>query len=201
MVLTVKTLRWWLIWLAGLIPLLLIVFELFTDQLGADPAQAIVLATGVWSIRLLWITLAVTPLKKIRPIAWIGRFRRMLGLYALFYACLHLLAFTTFILGWRYDLIWREFTERPYIILGLMSLILLIPLGITSTQGWMKLLGRNWKKLHFLIYPSAIFAMVHYVLQIRSSYAEQVLYGVLLALLLGYRVYFRLFAKKFPKRR
>lgn len=201
MVLDFNQFRWWGVWLAGLAPLLFIIFQILTDGLGADPAQAIVLGTGIWAIRFLWITLSVTPLRKIRYLGWLVRYRRMLGLYALFYAVLHLLAFTTFILGWRVDLIWREFTARPYIIVGLLSLLLLIPLGVTSTKGWMKRLGRNWIRLHYLIYPAAIFAMIHFLMQIRAGYAEQLLYVVLLSVLLGYRIVIKLFAKKFSKKR
>lgn len=201
MVLDFNQFRWWGVWLAGLAPLLFIIFQILTDGLGADPAQAIVLGTGIWAIRFLWITLSVTPLRKIRYLGWLVRYRRMLGLYALFYAVLHLLAFTTFILGWRVDLIWREFTARPYIIVGLLSLLLLIPLGVTSTKGWMKRLGRNWIRLHYLIYPAAIFAMIHFLMQIRAGYAEQLLYAVLLSVLLGYRIFIKLFAKKFSKKR
>ncbi|WP_151671585.1 sulfite oxidase heme-binding subunit YedZ [Nitrincola schmidtii] len=201
MVLDFNQFRWWGVWLACLAPLLFIIFQILTDGLGADPAQAIVLGTGIWAIRFLWITLSVTPLRKIRYLGWLVRYRRMLGLYALFYAVLHLLAFTTFILGWRVDLIWREFTARPYIIVGLLSLLLLIPLGVTSTKGWMKRLGRNWIRLHYLIYPAAILAMIHFLMQIRAGYAEQLLYVVLLSVLLGYRIVIKLFAKKFSKKR
>ena len=144
MVLGFNQCRLWAVWLAGLVPFFYIIFQTLTDGLGADPAQAIVLATGIWAVRFLWITLAVTPFRKIRYLGWLVKFRRMLGLYALFYAMIHLLAFTTFILGWRVDLIWKEFTDRPYIIVGLLSLLLLIPLGVTSTKGWMEKLGRNW---------------------------------------------------------
>ena len=185
--------------MAGLAPLLMITYQAFSDNLGVDPAQAIVLATGIWSLRFLWITLAVTPLRKIKLLAWVARYRRMLGLYALFYVILHLLAFLTFILGWRMDLIWRELTARPYIVMGMLSLLLLLPLGITSTKGWIKRLGKNWVKLHYLIYPAAILALVHFIMQIRISYAEQVLYATLLVLLLGYRVVITLFDKKMVK--
>lgn len=201
MVLGFNQFRWCGVWLAGLAPLLYIIFQILTDGLGADPAQAIVLGTGIWALRFLWITLAITPLRKVRYLGWLVRFRRMLGLYALFYAVIHLLAFTTFILGWRVDLIWREFTARPYIIVGLLSLLLLIPLGVTSTKAWMKRLGRNWVRLHYLVYPAAILAMIHFLMQIRAGYAEQLLYASLLGALLGYRIIIKLFGKKFSKKR
>lgn len=201
MVLAFNRFRWWLIWFAGLAPLIMLVYQVVMDQVGADPAQAIVLATGIWALRFLWLTLAVSLLRQIKCLSWLIRYRRMLGLYALLYVVLHVLAFTTFILGWRFDLIIREFTERPYIVFGLSSLVLLIPLGVTSTHYWMKKLGRNWIQLHYLVYPAALLALVHFILQIRGSYSEQLLYGLMLVLLLGYRVMMALIVKKLPKKR
>lgn len=186
-------------WCAGLAPLVLLVYQVVTDQAGADPAQMLVLATGLWALRFLWLTLAVTPLRRLPRLGWLIRFRRMLGLYAFFYAVLHLLAFITFILGWRIDLVWKELTERPYIVVGLLSLLLLLPLAVTSTTYWMRRLGRNWVRLHWLIYPAAILAMVHFIMQIRAGYAEQLLYGLLLLILLGYRVVVKQFPKKSRK--
>ncbi|KDE41008.1 Membrane protein YedZ [Nitrincola lacisaponensis] len=199
MVLTRWTAIWWLFWCAGLAPFVLLMYQVVTDQAGADPAQMLVLATGLWALRFLWLTLAVTPLRRLPRLGWLIRFRRMLGLYAFFYAVLHLLAFITFILGWRVDLVWREFTERPYIVVGLLSLLLLLPLAVTSTTYWMRRLGRNWVRLHWLIYPAAVLAMVHFIMQIRAGYAEQLLYGSLLLILLGYRAVVKLFPKKSRK--
>lgn len=199
MVLTRWTAIWWMFWCAGLAPLVLLVYQVVTDQAGADPAQMLVLATGLWALRFLWLTLAVTPLRRLPRLGWLIRFRRMLGLYAFFYAVLHLLAFITFILGWRIDLVWKELTERPYIVVGLLSLLLLLPLAVTSTTYWMRRLGRNWVRLHWLIYPAAILAMVHFIMQIRAGYAEQLLYGLLLLILLGYRVVVKQFPKKSRK--
>lgn len=199
MVLTRWAAIWWLFWCAGLAPLVLLMYQVVTDQAGADPAQMLVLATGLWALRFLWLTLAVTPLRRLPRLGWLIRFRRMLGLYAFFYAVLHLLAFITFILGWRIDLVWKELTERPYIVVGLLSLLLLLPLAVTSTTYWMRRLGRNWVRLHWLIYPAAILAMVHFIMQIRAGYAEQLLYGLLLLILLGYRVVVKLFPKKSRK--
>ena len=199
MVLTRWTAIWWLFWCAGLAPFVLLMYQVVTDQAGADPAQMLVLATGLWALRFLWLTLAVTPLRRLPRLGWLIRFRRMLGLYAFFYAVLHLLAFITFILGWRVDLVWREFTERPYIVVGLLSLLLLLPLAVTSMTYWMRRLGRNWVRLHWLIYPAAVLAMVHFIMQIRAGYAEQLLYGSLLLILLGYRAVVKLFPKKSRK--
>jgi sulfoxide reductase heme-binding subunit YedZ len=113
----------------------------------------------------------------------------MVGLFALFYALLHLLAVSTFILGWRVDLLIRELTDRPYIMLGMVGLLLLIPLGITSTKGWQKTLGRRWSTLHKLIYPASLLALMHLVLLIRASILEAVVYAFLISLLLIERLF------------
>ncbi len=182
---------WWLVFLLPLLPLIWLFDQAWSMNLGADPAQAIVQFTGLWTLRLLWITLAVTPLRRIFHWGWLQRYRRMLGLYTLFYAVVHLLAFATFILGWRPDLLLSELSERPYIVVGSLALLLLIPLGVTSTRGMQRRLGARWVKLHRLVYVIALLGMVHFIWQIRSSFQEQLLYGLILAWLLGYRVWMR----------
>jgi sulfoxide reductase heme-binding subunit YedZ len=182
---------WWLVFLLPLLPLAWLFDQAWTMNLGADPAQAIVKFTGLWTLRLLWITLAVTPLRRIFHWGWLQRYRRMLGLYTLFYAVVHVLAFATFILGWRPDLLLRELSERPYILVGSLALLLLIPLGVTSTRGMQRRLGARWVKLHRLVYVIALLAMVHFIWQIRSSFADQLLYGLILIWLLGYRLWIR----------
>lgn len=200
MVLTTRRTRelliWWGIFLMCLFPLAQISYQAFTFSLGADPAKEIVDFLGIWALRLLWITLAITPLK-----LWFGwrrpmLFRRMLGLYAFFYAVLHLLAVATFIFGWRVDLLVREVSERPYVIVGTLALLLLIPLAVTSTKGWQKKLGRNWAKVHKLVYPISILVLVHLIWLIRASYFEAILYGSILAVLLGSRLYPRVVSNR-----
>lgn len=187
-----RLLEWWLVFLLPLVPLALLTYNAWIFNLGADPAQEIVLETGVWAINLLWITLAITPLRRIFKIHWPMRYRRMLGLYSLFYAVVHLLSFATFILGWQWALLLKELVERPYIVVGALALLMLVPLGITSTQKMQRRLGKNWLRLHKLVYPIALLVMVHIIWQIRSDFGEQLLYGVLLSLLLGTRVFFYL---------
>ncbi len=184
-------LLWWCVFLLGALPLLYLVGRVLLTDLGPDPAKAIVQYLGRWALRFLWITLAVTPLRQITHWRWPQRFRRMLGLYALFYAVLHLIAYALLMLGGRLDLLTTELVKRPYIVVGLLSLLLIIPLGITSTRGWMRRLGKNWKRLHWLIYPSAIAALIHLIWQIRASFAEALLYGVLLCVLLGWRLWWK----------
>lgn len=187
-----RLLEWWLVFLLPLVPLALLTYNAWIFNLGADPAQEIVLETGVWAINLLWITLAITPLRRIFKIHWPMRYRRMLGLYSLFYAVVHLLSFATFILGWQWALLLKELVERPYIVVGALALLMLVPLGITSTQKMQRRLGKNWLRLHKLVYPIALLVMVHIIWQIRSDFGEQLLYGALLSLLLGTRVFFYL---------
>ncbi len=196
MVLTVSAermglLRWWLFFLLLLLPLGLLVEGLLTDNLGADPAKYIVKELGFWAICWLWLTLAVTPVRKFLGWRWLTRYRRMFGLSAFFYAVLHLLAFATFLLGWRWDILMTELTKRPYIVVGLLALLLLLPLAITSTKGMQRRLGRRWKKLHTLIYPASLLVLLHFIWQIRSDFLQQLIFAILLAILLGYQLYLK----------
>ncbi|MBR9829288.1 MAG: sulfoxide reductase heme-binding subunit YedZ [Oceanospirillales bacterium] len=182
---------WTLMFIGSLAPLGWISLQAVQQQLGADPAQVIVTFLGIWALRFLWLSLAITPARRLLGMAWLQRYRRMLGLYALFYATIHLLAVATFILGWRPDLLLRELTERPYIIAGFAAWILLLPLAVTSTQGWQRRLGKRWKRLHWLVYPIALLALLHFVWLIRAGYLEVLIYTLILAFLLGYRLYLK----------
>ncbi len=182
--------------LLGLIPLAFIVYDAANNRLGADPAKAIVLFTGTWAFYFLLITLAVSPLKRIANQNWLMIHRRMLGLFALFYAILHMLAYLIFILGFNFAIFGSELVKRPYIFLTIPAIFLLIILGITSTKGMMRKLGKNWIKLHKTIYIVAILAWLHVLLQVRSSYADAVLFGALTAVLLGIRVNWSLKKKR-----
>ena len=183
-----------LIFVAALIPLALIVYKILTNQLGADPAKTIVLFTGEWAIYFLFITLAVTPLRRFISskkfhFRWLQTHRRMLGLFTLFYAILHVLAFLVSILGLDFLRFGKELIERPYILITIPAVVLLIALGITSTQSMMRRLGKNWIRLHKCIYLVAILAWVHVFMQVRSSYFDAVLFGVILVVLLLPRLY------------
>jgi methionine sulfoxide reductase heme-binding subunit len=184
-----------LIFAVSLFPLFFIVYKTITNQLGADPAKAIVLFTGTWAFYFLLITLSVTPLKRLASQSWLMTHRRMLGLFTLFYAIAHLLSYLIFILGLDFSSFGSELVKRPYILLTIPAVVLLIALGATSTQAMMRRLGKNWVKLHKSIYLIAILAWLHVLLQVRSSYADAVLFGVLTALLLGVRVYWALLKK------
>lgn len=181
--------QWWLVFLVALTPLVLLLTAGLNNQLGADPAKMIVDELGIWAMNFLWITLAITPVRRLFGWRKPMRFRRMMGLYSFFYATLHLLAVATFILGWRADLILREVSERPYVIAGVAAFLMLIPLAITSTSAWQARLGRRWRTLHKLVFPASLLVIIHFIWLIRVSYAQAVFYAVLLALLLCVRLY------------
>lgn len=183
-----------LVFLCALIPLFWIVYKTLANQLGADPAKTIVLFTGEWAIYFLFITLTVTPLRRLVNFRqfhfrWLQIHRRMLGLFTLFYALLHVTAFLVFILGLEFSRFAKELVERPYILITIPAVILLIVLGVTSTQSMMRRLGKKWISLHKSIYLIAILAWVHVFMQVRSSYFEAAVYGLIVCLLLAFRVY------------
>ncbi|HWK54325.1 MAG TPA: protein-methionine-sulfoxide reductase heme-binding subunit MsrQ [Hyphomicrobiales bacterium] len=157
-------------------------------DLGPDPPQTLALATGEWAIRFLVAGLWITPLRYLlhAPVLW--QYRRMIGLYALFYVVLHFLTFLIFILQLSFADLGREITQRPYITLGFLALILLLPLGATSFQAAQRKLGRNWKKLHRLVYVINVLAVLHIIWIVRSSYGDAVLYGTLVSFALLYRL-------------
>ncbi len=178
-----------MIFLVSLLPLVWVVAKAVSGQLGVDPAKAIVLFSGEWTFYFLLITLAVSPLRRIARQSWVMLHRRMLGLFTLFYALLHVAAYCLFILGADFSRFGSELVKRPYILLAIPALLLLVVLGVTSSRVMMRKLGRNWGRLHRLIYVIGVLAWLHVLLQVRSSYADAVLFGVITAVLLGVRLY------------
>ncbi|WP_116369134.1 sulfite oxidase heme-binding subunit YedZ [Parahaliea mediterranea] len=176
------------VFLLCLTPFSILLWQAVFGGLGPDPAKTLMLQTGEWSLRLLAITLLVSPLRQWTGQAWIMRLRRMLGLYAFFYACVHLLAFGHFYLGWSGAILLEELAERPYITVGFAAWVLLLPLAFTSTRGWQRRLRRNWQRLHRLIYPAAVLACLHLMWQARSDLGEALFYIGVVALLLAWRV-------------
>jgi sulfoxide reductase heme-binding subunit YedZ len=172
-----------------LVPALLLVWKGFTGGLGANPIEYITHATGDWILRFLCITLSVTPLRKILGLPELIRFRRMLGLFAFFYACLHFLIW--FVLDKFFDWgeIAKDVVKRPFITAGFTAFVLLIPLAVTSTKGWIRRMGgKRWQMLHRLIYVSGIAGVVHYYWLVKSDIRLPVMYGVIIAVLLAYRL-------------
>jgi len=180
------------IFFMALIPFIWLLLKVFQNDLGPDPAQALSIETGEWALRFLLLTLAITPFRQIFRVAEIARLRRMIGLFAFFYASIHFLSWMAFILGFRWLAIAEELVERPYITVGFMAYVILFLLGVTSTNSMVRRLGKNWKRLHKFVYAASILAIVHLLWILRTDVTEAVIYGVLLAILLGYRIFRKL---------
>ena len=180
------------IFFMALIPFIWLLLKAFQNDLGPDPAQALSIETGEWTLRFLLLTLAITPFRQIFRVAEIARLRRMIGLFAFFYASIHFLSWMAFILGFRWLAIAEELVERPYITVGFLAYVILFLLGVTSTNSMVRRLGKNWKRLHKFVYAASILAIVHLLWILRTDVTEAVIYGVLLAILLGYRIFRKL---------
>ncbi|MEC7766779.1 MAG: protein-methionine-sulfoxide reductase heme-binding subunit MsrQ [Pseudomonadota bacterium] len=172
----------------ALVPFAILLLRIYGNDLGPDPAQELSIETGEWTLRLLLITLAITPLRQITNRVSFIRYRRMLGLFALFYASLHFLSWMIFLLGFRFFAIMEELVERPYITVGFSAYLILLVLGITTPKAMVRKLGKNWKRLHRLVYVAAILGTIHLLWILRSNIGEAVLYGTILVVLLGYRL-------------
>jgi len=155
---------------------------------GANPVEEVLHSMGTTGLNLLWITLAITPLRKLTKWNALLRLRRMLGLFSFFYLSLHLLTYAVLDRELNFDELVVDLTERPYIIVGMLCFVLLVPLAITSTRGWQRRLGRKWTTLHRLIYPAAILGVVHYWWLVKADIRDPLFYAVLLAVLLGFRI-------------
>ena len=180
------------IFFMALIPFIWLLLKVFQNDLGPDPAQALSIETGEWALRFLLLTLAITPFRQIFRVVEIARLRRMIGLFAFFYASIHFLSWMAFILGFRWLAIAEELVERPYITVGFLAYVILFLLGVTSTNSMVRRLGKNWKRLHKFVYAASILAIVHLLWILRTDVTEAVIYGVLLAILLGYRIFRKL---------
>lgn len=164
--------------------------------LGADPVAEIEHRLGLWALRFLMITLAVTPLRQLTGRTVLLRFRRMLGLYAFAYATLHLLAYLILDLRGYWTQVFEEIVKRPYITVGFLAWLLLVPLAATSTTAAIRWLGRNWGRLHKAIYLIAALAVLHFWWLVKSDIREPLLYAVILAVLLGWRLMRRLISAR-----
>ena len=175
-----------LIFILALGPLAWLVSAALAGHLGANPIEAVTRSLGDWALRFLLLTLAITPLRRFSGWRWPLRFRRMLGLYAFFYAALHLTSYIVLDQFFYWPGIWEDIIKRPYITVGMLSFLLLIPLAVTSTYGMMRRLGKNWQRLHRLVYLIAIGAVLHFYMLVKADTREPLLYaGILLVLLLA----------------
>lgn len=174
-----------------LAPLAWLLWDGFTHQLGANPVEKLNHRTGIWTLRLLLITLAVTPLRRITGWNVLIRLRRMLGLYAFFYACLHFLTWLVFDHFFDVHEIIKDIIKRPYIAVGFAAFMMLIPLAVTSTNNWMKRLGAHWARLHQLVYVIATGGVLHFLWLVKADIRSPAIYGLVLTVLLAYRAWIK----------
>jgi methionine sulfoxide reductase heme-binding subunit len=156
--------------------------------LTADPIKEITHRTGWWAITLLMATLAVTPVRRLTGWNRLVQVRRMLGLFAFCYTVLHLLAYVVLDLFFAFDILLEDVMERPYITVGFAAFLILLALAVTSTQGWIRRLGRRWQQLHRLVYVAAVLGVVHFYWQVKADTREPLIYAGILVVLLAARV-------------
>jgi methionine sulfoxide reductase heme-binding subunit len=177
------------VFLVCLLPLGMLAWKGYLGDLGANPIEKITHSTGDWTLRFLLITLAITPLRRALGAPALIRFRRMLGLFAFFYGCLHFLTYIWLDKFFDVHGMLADIAKRKFITVGLTAFVLLIPLAVTSTAGWIRRLGgRRWRALHRLIYFSAIAGVIHYLWLVKADIRKPLEYGSILALLLFYRI-------------
>lgn len=170
-----------------LAPFLVLVNAVASNALGPDPAEYLMHATGEWVMRFLVLVLLATPLLRY---GWprLARYRRMLGLYVWFYATLHLLVFAQVFIGWSAEQLIEELAERPYVLVGFLAWVILVPLSITSAKVIRRKMGRNWRKFHKLTYAVAVLAWLHLLWLSRSDVGDAVVYGLIFLILFAHRV-------------
>ena len=180
-----------LLFLLCLLPLANLVFDGFTGGLEAEPVKDITHRTGWWALTLLLLTLAVTPIRKLTGWNQVIKLRKTLGLFAFFYASIHLLIYFGLDQAFSFAYIGEDILERPYITVGFTAWVLLIPLAITSTKGWIRRLGKRWQKLHRLVYLCAALGVLHFYWLVKADVREPLLFAGILAILLAFRLPFR----------
>lgn len=179
---------------AACLPALWLLYGALTNAIGPNPIEYIIRYCGDWALRFLLIGLAVTPLRLLTGWAEIGRVRRMLGLFAFFYVCLHILAYVGLDQFFNWPAIWADIVKRVYITIGMAAFLTLVPLAITSTSGMVKRIGaKRWRQIHRVVYFSTLAGIIHFFMMLKADYQEPFLYGLILAVLLGIRA-----LKKWP---
>jgi sulfoxide reductase heme-binding subunit YedZ len=177
------------VFLLCLAPLGLLVWRAFNHELTANPIEYITHQTGTWTLNFVVLTLAVTPARKLLRLPELIRFRRMLGLFAFFYACLHFSTWFGLDKFFDWSDMLHDIRKRPFITMGLTGFVLMVPLALTSTAGWIRRLGgKRWQAIHRLIYGTAIAGVIHYYWLVKSDVRKPLFYGALVALLLAIRV-------------
>jgi sulfoxide reductase heme-binding subunit YedZ len=180
-----------LVWIGSLTPAVILVLRALNVgslSLGANPVEELLNTCGKTGLNLLMITLMVTPVRRATGLNWLIRLRRLLGLFAFFYLTMHFLTYLALDLGFAWGTVLVDIAERPYITVGFTALMLLVPLAVTSTNGWQRRLGPKWLKLHRLVYVIAVLAVVHYWWQVKLDIADPAWYALLLSILFGVRL-------------
>ena len=177
-----------IVFIVCLIPLGQLVFNYYSDNLTANPIEYITRFTGSYALLILLSSLAVTPLRKLTGWNELIRLRRMLGLFAFFYAALHFATYMVLDLFFDFSAIGKDILKRPYITVGFSALVLMIPLALTSNAAMIRRLGKRWQQLHYLVYGIAMLGVVHFYWLVKADIRRPVQYGAVLVLLLGYRL-------------
>jgi sulfoxide reductase heme-binding subunit YedZ len=174
---------------ACMVPLARLVYGAFTDRLGANPIETITRSTGWWTLFLLAVTLAVTPLRRWSGANWLLRLRRMLGLFAFFYALAHFTTFIWFDHWFDAAEILKDVVKRPFVTVGFAAFLLLLPLAVTSNNAMVRRLGRNWQRLHRLVYAIAVLGVLHFWWLVKRDLTEPILFALAFTVLLALRAF------------
>jgi methionine sulfoxide reductase heme-binding subunit len=188
------------IFLLALVPAAWLAWRTLHDLLGANPVEELELTTGIWAFRFLLMSLAITPLRRLTGWNRVVQFRRMLGLFAFTYATAHLLIYVVLDQGLALEYILKDVVKRRFITAGMVAFVLMVPLAVTSTRGWIRRLGRRWQSLHRLVYVSAIAAALHFIWKVKVVIGEPVYYAGILAILLAVRLLWRRRVAASPRR-
>ena len=182
-----------IVFLLALFPVVKLFFCAYLDILGANPIEKITRTTGYWTLLFLLITLAATPIRRLLKWQWVNRLRRMLGLFSFFYGCLHFLTYLILDHFFDWEAILKDILKRPYITVGFVAFVLMLPLAITSSESMMRRLGgKRWRLLHRLVYVTAIAGVVHYWWLVKKDLTDPIIFGVVLANLLSIRIFYKL---------
>jgi methionine sulfoxide reductase heme-binding subunit len=185
------------VFLLCLVPLAVLLWKAYQDDLSANPIEFVEHWTGDWTIRFLIITLCITPLRKVLHLPLLIRFRRMLGLFAFFYVCLHFLSWVVLDHFFNLHEMWTDVLKRRYITVGFTGFVLLLPLAITSTAGWIRRLGgKQWQLLHRAIYFAAIAGVIHYYWLVKSDETKPLQYAWMVGILLAWRIGYWIYGKR-----
>ncbi len=190
-----------LVIVVGVAPAAILLLDGLAGRLGANPIETLTHTTGDWTLRFLLASLAVTPMRRLLGWSFLAPRRRTLGLFAFFYACMHLSTYVALDMFFDWSAVLEDVLERPYITAGFTGFLCLLPLAITSTRGWIRRLGRRWVKLHRLAYVAGVAGVVHYLWLTKADLLEPLVYSAILIALLAVRVWFRLAGRRSPAAR